>query len=138
MPAKRPALSIRQPYAELILQGEKRCEFRSRATHKRGRVYVYAGLQSGAEEDFARHHLRRDALPTGVIVGTVEITDCTGEPGDYQWHLANPKRLKRPRKPKQHPQPTWFYPFYRDQEKENPNAPRGTRGTRGMTNEQNQ
>ena len=29
----------------------------------------------------------------------------------YEWDLAKPQRLKRPIKPKNHPQPAWFYPF---------------------------
>jgi hypothetical protein len=45
------------------------------------------------------------------LVGTVEIVDCQYKRGEYQWHLAKPKRLKRAIKPKNHPQPAWFYPF---------------------------
>ena len=37
------ALSIRQPYVEMILTRKKRIEYRSRRTHVRGRVYLYAG-----------------------------------------------------------------------------------------------
>ncbi|MBN1449250.1 MAG: ASCH domain-containing protein, partial [Bacteroidetes bacterium] len=33
-----PALSIRQPYCEQILRGEKTVEYRSRPTKRRGRV----------------------------------------------------------------------------------------------------
>ena len=36
------ALSVRQPYAELILRGAKKIEYRSRPTKTSGRVYVYA------------------------------------------------------------------------------------------------
>ena len=43
-------LSIRQPYVELILRGKKRQEYRSRPTHIRGRVYLYAGIKSGDDE----------------------------------------------------------------------------------------
>ena len=39
------ALSIRQPYAELILRGVKTVEYRSFATRKIGeRFYIYASL----------------------------------------------------------------------------------------------
>lgn len=34
------ALSIRQPFAELILLGQKPIEYRSRPTNIRGRVYL--------------------------------------------------------------------------------------------------
>jgi hypothetical protein len=40
--AKRRALSIRQPFAELIMRGKKDIEYRSRQTHIRERVFVYA------------------------------------------------------------------------------------------------
>jgi hypothetical protein len=105
------ALSIRQPYAEQILRGTKRFEYRSRPTAIRGRVYIYASLKPGKAEKFDRMHVQPGDLPTGVLVGTVEITDCSGEPGDYKWHLARPQRLKRHLRPTKHPQPAWFYPF---------------------------
>ena len=38
------ALSVRQPYAELILRGEKKIEYRSKPTNIRERVYLYAFL----------------------------------------------------------------------------------------------
>jgi len=105
------ALSIRQPYAELILRGEKKIEYRSMRTLIRERVYIYASLTPGWHEDWEQLKMQPGDLPTGVLVGTVEITDCTGEPGDYEWHLGKPERLERYLKPKKHPQPSWFYPF---------------------------
>jgi hypothetical protein len=47
----------------------------------------------------------------GVIIGTVEIVNCTGRPGDYEWHLANPERLDEAIKLEKRPQPVWFIPF---------------------------
>lgn len=105
------ALSIRQPYAELILRGIKKIEYRKMVTHIRGRIYIYASLTPGHIDDWEDIQKKPGDLPTGVLVGTVEITDCTGEPGDYHWHLANPERLERNLKPQKHPQPSWFNPF---------------------------
>jgi hypothetical protein len=107
-------LSIRQPYVEEILRGLKRVEYRTRATNIRGRVLIYASLQPGNPSRFAKLKVEPGGLPTGVVVGSVEITDCTGTPGDYQWHLAKPRRIKRPMPPRNRPQPGWFYPFRRD------------------------
>src|SRR5687768_4129077 len=97
------ALSIRQPYAEQILLGTKNVEYRGRPTSIRQRVYIYASMTPGDIEDWEEMNLQPGDLPTGVLVGTVEINDCTGEPGDYEWHLAKPERLKRHLKPKKHP-----------------------------------
>jgi hypothetical protein len=105
------ALSIRQPYAEQILRGTKRFEYRSRPTSIRERVYIYAGLKPAPKAEFRRMRIEPGEFPTGVLVGTVEITDCTGVPGDYRWHLARPKRLQRPVRPTKQPQPAWFNPF---------------------------
>lgn len=105
------ALSIRQPYAEQILRGIKKIEYRSQPTKIRERVYIYASQTSGAIEDFEEMNLEPGELPTGVLVGTVEVSDCTGYLGGYEWHLANPQRLNQPLKPENHPQPAWFFPF---------------------------
>ena len=106
------ALSIRQPYAEMILLGKKKIEYRPMVTHIRERVYIYASKAAVDDEEAWKSvkSLPGD-LPTGVLVGTVEVVDCTGKPGGYEWHLARPVRLKRKMKPKRHPQPSWFNPF---------------------------
>jgi hypothetical protein len=62
-------------------------------------------------KDWEAMKLSPGDLPTGVLIGTVEIVDCTGEPDDYKWHLAKPERANRLLKPKKRPQPAWFYPF---------------------------
>jgi hypothetical protein len=105
------ALSIRQPYVEQIMRGSKRVEYRSMLTHVRGRVLIYASLKPGPVEQFRKLQMQPGDLPTGVIVGSVEIVNCTGEPGDYHWHLANPRRLRSPLTPENQPQPAWFRPF---------------------------
>lgn len=105
------ALSIRQPYAEMILRGEKKVEYRTIPTNIRERVYIYASKTPGDEEAFKKLKMEPGDLPAGVLVGTVEITNCTGKPGDYKWHLSDPERLAKTLKPENRPQPRWFYPF---------------------------
>ena len=39
------------------------------------------------------------------IPGSVGLYNCTDSSGYYHWHLRNPKRFYRPRKPKGKPQP---------------------------------
>jgi hypothetical protein len=73
------ALSMRQPWAELILRGVKRFEHRSRLTHVRGRILIYASLGRYArdtEADIeAESGIELDGLPRGVNVGSVELFD---------------------------------------------------------------
>lgn len=110
------ALSIRQPWAELILRGEKTVEYRSQPTKIRGRVYIYAALgRAESDDDGITDELQETlaALPRGKIVGTVEIADCVGSDGEYEWMLVNPQRLDEPIAPNEQPQPVWFHPFGR-------------------------
>jgi hypothetical protein len=106
------AISIRQPYVEMILRGAKTIEYRSRRTNIRERIYLYASLTVETEECDAEGYDPSE-LPTGVIVGTVEIVDCTEEgKSDYEWHLANPKRLPTHLKAKNQPQPGIWRPIF--------------------------
>lgn len=108
------ALSIQQPFAEMILRGVKTIEYRRRRTNIRERVYIYASLTPGDMEDFREINVKPEELPTGVLVGSVEIVDCKVSRERrvlYEWILANPERLPEPLKPETHPQPMWFYPL---------------------------
>ena len=106
------ALSIRQPFAELILRGVKMIEYRSLRTKRRERVYIYASKIPGDDTaSWAKVEHSPGELPTGVLVGTVEIVGCDGVPGDFQWKLARPERLQVPIKPTRMPQPMFFTPF---------------------------
>jgi hypothetical protein len=97
------ALSIRQPYAELILRGIKTVELRSRSTRIVGeRFYIYASKGSGVRGQGSGKTWSRDLstrgelpewmielaeqvkmieagvlLPTGVIVGSAIIQKVT-------------------------------------------------------------
>jgi hypothetical protein len=124
------ALSIKQPWAELILRGNKTIEVRSRRTLIRGRVQIYASLGDVAPQTEARvlkvYGVDAREQPRGVLVGTLEIADCRPlqvsdstaagfqvEQGttEYAWLLENPRRAKQLVKPKNHPQPVFFRPF---------------------------
>lgn len=111
---KTRALSVRQPFAELIMRRIKKVEYRPMLTHIRERVYVYASKAktgSYAHKAWRQVGLEEGDLPTGVIVGSVELTKCTGRTGDYRWHLAHPQRAKTMRRPTGRPQPSFFFPF---------------------------
>ncbi len=80
------ALSIRQPYAELILRGIKKIEYRSRRTRIIGeRFYIYASkstgqlaIGNGAERALtpALSQREREQLPRGVIVGSAQVLEA--------------------------------------------------------------
>ncbi len=112
--SKMRALSIRQPWAEKILRNEKKFEYRKTACRiLNERVYIYASPKVEKKEldEFARMNMKPGDLPTRVLVGTIEFEGCGGSPGNYQWKIKNPKRLKNLKKPEGRPMPIWFYPY---------------------------
>ena len=110
------ALSVPQPHAEAIIRGVKIIESRSCATSIRGHIYIYASpARYGDAQELAWMRtyditdVTSNDLPRGVIVGTVDLFDCTAG----EWHLRNPERAREQRKPENDPGPDsdWFDPF---------------------------
>lgn len=87
------ALSVRQPWAWLIIQGHKPVENRSRRTSHRGPLLIHAakGMTSDeyGEAKLLAHSLGVtvpdfDELERGGIVGQVDVIDCVTEhPSPY-------------------------------------------------------
>jgi hypothetical protein len=105
--ADLPALSVRQPWAWLIVSGLKDIENRPRRTHYRGPLLIHAGLslESYNEENVAwlnqkyGIHIPKE-LHTGGIVGIVDVVDCVANhksewfiKGNFGWVIANQRRL---------------------------------------------
>jgi hypothetical protein len=108
------AISIRQPYVELILRGEKREEYRSRPTNVRERVWIYASLTPADDpKAWTQVGVSPADLPAGGIVGSVEIIDCHWNGTHYAYTLREPRRLARPREVQNQPQPVFWKPRFR-------------------------
>jgi hypothetical protein len=83
------AISIRQPWAELILQGAKTIEVRSWATSYRGVLWLHAGL--GKDDELDRH-FGLSGLFRGGYVGSFELSGLV--PFDEErWENWRPKHL---------------------------------------------
>lgn len=105
--AKLPALSVRQPWAWLIVSGFKDIENRPRRTHYRGSLLIHAGLSLDSYTEENIYWLNKKfnvripmELDTGGIVGIVDIVDCVEShkskwfmSGNYGWVLTNHRRL---------------------------------------------
>ena len=70
------AITIKQPWATLIMSGVKRFEFRSWKTNFRGDVLIHAGKGLDKEAVVRLKKYLPDELPMGKILGKVTITDC--------------------------------------------------------------
>ena len=69
------ALTIREPWASLIINGYKKYEFRSWKTNYRGKILIHAGLN--IEKDMLNRFKDYDIeCVSGAIIGEAEIVDC--------------------------------------------------------------
>lgn len=88
------ALTVRQPWAELIACGRKVLEFRSWQVAYRGPLLITSALVRD-ETASARLWARELGLcPTGVTVCVVDLTDIDRWPyGGFAWAVALPRRV---------------------------------------------
>ena len=107
-----PAISIRQPWAELILRGVKSIEVRNWSDLYRGDLYIHTGRMADGYKIF---EYNMADIFRGGYVGIVELvailpftpenwrlwqkkhlSDHPFHPGFYAWILRNPRRLEHP------------------------------------------
>ncbi|HVN71159.1 MAG TPA: ASCH domain-containing protein [Desulfomonilia bacterium] len=99
------ALSIRQPWAWLIVHGGKDVENRTWRTDIRGRFLIHAGyVLDEAGHAYVKKHIGidlpdPDALKRGGIIGFADLTDCVAKyespwfTGPYGFVLSHAKPL---------------------------------------------
>lgn len=119
---KHKVLSVRQPYASLLVNGIKDVENRSRRTNYRGTVLIHASAKThdvvekyhnylqdgvpliGIEKDIMRYagYVEPYGL-SSCILGSVDIVDCVqnhpsewAEKGQWQWICRNAKVFTQP------------------------------------------
>jgi hypothetical protein len=100
---KAKVLSVRQPWASLLVHGFKDVENRTWATSYRGPLVIHAGKSPdlAAMRWLAAHYPHEmerlpKPLPFGALIGTVVLTDIVQESdsewftGPYGWQMAAP------------------------------------------------
>lgn len=109
-------LTIKEPWATLIINGYKKYEFRSWKTNYRGKILIHAGmnLEKDMLERFKDYNLEYEK---GAIIGEAEIVDCilvdeklnkelmninpivygrSNHVEEYAWKLENIKKYDKP------------------------------------------
>jgi hypothetical protein len=84
-----PALSIRQPWAELILSGNKSIELRSWTTSYRGWLWIHAASKSdpALERTYGLTNLFKGGFVGGVNLAAIVLLD------KWRWELWKDKHL---------------------------------------------
>lgn len=105
-------ISVKQPWASLIVNGLKDIENRDWKTHHRGPVLIHASqrMDDEATDEMLRRNYgtgRPRSMPQGGVIGMVDVVDCVDHhpskwfSGKYGFVLRNPRRLKFTRWPGQ-------------------------------------
>lgn len=81
---KIKALSLKQPFADLIVIGKKTIELRSWNTKVRGDFLVHASL-TPIKSQYVKFGYKLDELPRGCIVGKATIIDVKHYDITEQW-----------------------------------------------------
>jgi len=109
-------LTLKQPWANLVIDGYKCYEFRTWKTNYRGKILIHAGM--GFDKEFKdKFDLYNLDYAKGAIIGEVELVDCIlvdssfeddlrkinplvygsdSYVGRYAWKLENIKKYDKP------------------------------------------
>lgn len=81
-------LTIKQPWATLIMSGLKEYEFRGWKTKYRGKILIHAGksLEKEYAEKFKCYNFE---YPLGVILGEATLVDCIKVDENFNNELRN-------------------------------------------------
>ena len=85
-------ISIRQPWASLIVEGYKEFEFRNWKTKYRGEILIHASLAVEKDNMKAFSKLNLEC-PTGVIIGKAVLVDCIEVSEKFESNLIKSNNL---------------------------------------------
>ena len=96
-------MTVRQPWADAIIDGTKDVENRTWTISYRGPIWVHASKKRDTSDVAKRMCGDRTGLVTGHIIGSVELVDIVrGHDSPWafddcwHWLLTNPTRLDEP------------------------------------------
>ena len=81
-------LTIKEPWASLIINGYKEYEFRSFKTNYRGKILIHAGLTLEKNNAIKFNNYNLD-YGHGEIIGEAYITDCILVTDEFENELYN-------------------------------------------------
>ena len=87
------AITIQQPWAQLIRDGKKKTEYRTWSTNHRGKLAIHAGQVIDVDE-CRRVGLDPDSLPRGRVICIVEMYGCKKMRDGYGWQLRNVRPIR--------------------------------------------
>lgn len=106
IPPGSRVLTLKQPWATLVMDGHKPIENRGWKVNYRGDLWIHAGVgvdQEGLEDALSGPLVAGRELPRGVVLGRVRLVDMVQDadspwaiPGQWHWVMADPRPLETP------------------------------------------
>lgn len=88
---KLKVISIKEPWASLIINGYKKYEFRSWKTNYRGLVLIHAS--KGTDKEASKFTSLNLDYQNGFIIGEAVITDCIPVTEEFELDLVKENAL---------------------------------------------
>lgn len=95
-------LAVREPWASLIMSGDKELEIRSQPTKIQERIVIYASRTKMKQQELEwlveRNQVKIPDTHQGNVLGTVDLISCTKKNLKYEdldQHLTNPSWFKK-------------------------------------------
>lgn len=85
-------LTIKEPWASLIIEGYKNYEFRSWKTNYRGKILIHAGLNI-EKNNLVKFKDYDINIQKGKIIGEAMLTDCVKVTEDFQKELLKKDKI---------------------------------------------
>lgn len=85
-------LSIREPWASIIINGYKKYEFRSWKTNYRGKIFIHAS-KNIEKNNIKRFEKLNINYNPGFIIGEAEIVDCIPVSSEFENSLITENEL---------------------------------------------
>ena len=107
-PATTRALTCHAPYAYALALGEKREEYRYRATQYRGWLFFHCGLSTASDDAFQYLDMEPKDAKRGFIIGAGYLTNCSRSGNYFAYEFVNPVLFENPLKIRGKQQILWL------------------------------
>lgn len=100
IPAPTHALSIKQPWAALLVHGLKSIEIRTWPTRRRGPLFIHTGKvpdpRAEAWQWITTPELQQSAALLGGVIGVAELVDCVHYSTQVEFAADRDRHLNEP------------------------------------------
>lgn len=107
-PATTRAMTCHAPFSYALALGEKREEYRSRATQYRGWLFFHSGKSTTSDDAFEYLDMSPQDAKRGYIIGAGYLNNCSPSGNCWAYEFLNPVLFENPLKIRGKQQILWL------------------------------